>query len=156
MSTPPPTTDITPLIFPSPSTFPVLLGRSNYTAWYSAIKPLLRLHPLAHALLSGSWTEPRRPVSFPTAPAPNTAAFIDFQKHTHALAAWDHANITTCRFIRGTLAMNVLPFVRRHSEAKALWDTLVGLYGAGNGIAMAGGPVIGRIEPGEKDVGVRK
>jgi len=49
--------------------------------------------------------------------------------------------------------MNVLPFVRRHSEAKALWDALVGLYGAGNGIAMAGGPAISRIAPvGEKDV----
>lgn len=42
--------------------------------------------------------------------------------------------------------MNVLPFVRRHSEAKALWDTLVGLYGAENGIARAGGPAISRIE----------
>ena len=156
MSNPPPTTNITPLIFPCSSTFPVLLGRSNYTAWYSAIKPFLCLHPLTRALLSGSWTEPRRPVSFPAAPAPNTAAFVDFQKHAHALATWDHANLTTCRFIRDTLAMNVLPFVRRHSEAKALWDTLIGLYGAGNGIAMAGGPVIGRTETREKDVGVRR
>lgn len=154
MSNHPPTINITPLIFPSSSTLPVLLGRSNYTAWYSAIKPLLHLHPLTRALLSGSWTEPRRAMSFPTAPAPNTSTSIDLQKHAHALAAWDHANLTTCRFIRDTLAMNVLPFVRRHSEAKALWDTLVGLYGAGNGIAMAGGPVISRIEPvGEKDVG---
>ena len=38
--------------------------------------------------------------------------------------------------------------------AKALWDALVGLYGAGNGIAMAGGPAISRIAPvWEKDVG---
>jgi hypothetical protein len=56
-----------------------------------------------------------------------------------ALAAWDHANLALCRFIRGTLAMNVLPFVRRYTEAKALWDALVGLYGEANGIAMAGG-----------------
>ena len=39
--------------------------------------------------------------------------------------------------------MNVLPFVRRYEEARALWDALVGLYGEGNGIAMAGGPVMG-------------
>ena len=37
--------------------------------------------------------------------------------------------------------MNVLPFVRRYVEAKALWDALVGLYGAANGVAVAGGPV---------------
>lgn len=155
MSNPPPTINTTPLTFPSPSTLPVLLGRSNYTAWYSAIKPLLALHPLTRALLSGSWAEPRRLISFPTAPAPNTnPTTTDIEPHAHALAAWDHTNLTTCRFIRDTLAMNVLPFVRRHSEAKALWDALVGLYGAGNGIAMAGGPAISRIAPvGEKDVG---
>ena len=155
MSNPPPTINTTPLTFPSPSTLPVLLGRSNYTAWYSAIKPLLAHHPLTRALLSGSWTEPRRPTSFPTAPAPNTTPTItDIEPHAHALAAWGHTNLTTCRFIRDTLAMNVLPFVRRYSEAKALWDALVGLYGAGNGIAMAGGPAISRIAPvREKDVG---
>jgi hypothetical protein len=155
MSTPLPTINTAPLTFPSPSTLPVLLGRSNYTAWYSAIKPLLALHPLTRALLSGSWTEPRRPISFSTAPAPNTNPITtDIEPHAHALVAWDHANLTTCRFIRDTLAMNVVPFVRRYSEAKALWDALVRLYGAGNGIAMAGGPAISRIEPvGEMDVG---
>jgi hypothetical protein len=153
MSNPPPTINTAPLTFPSPSTLPVLLGRSNYTAWYSAIKPLLALHPLTRALLSGSWAEPRRLISFPTAPAPNTN-LITTDIEPHALAAWDHTNLSTCRFIRDTLAMNVLPFVRRHSEAKALWDALVGLYGAGNGIAMAGGPAISRIAlVREKDVG---
>jgi hypothetical protein len=48
--------------------------------------------------------------------------------------------------------MNVLPFVRRYSEAKALWDTLVRLYGARNGIAMAGGPTINRLAPMEEKV----
>ena len=58
--------------------------------------------------------------------------------------------------------MNVLPFVRRYTEAKPLWDALVGLYGEGNGIAMAGGPVLngkGLMEGrGDKrqDVGARE
>jgi hypothetical protein len=62
--------------------------------------------------------------------------------HSQALLAWDNANLALCRFIRGTLAMNVLPFVRRHVEAQALWDALVRLYGEENGIAMAGGPMM--------------
>lgn len=35
--------------------------------------------------------------------------------------------------------MNVLPFVSGFTEAKALWEMLVGLYGEANGIEMAGG-----------------
>ena len=58
------------------------------------------------------------------------------------LAAWDNANLLVCRFIRGTLAMNVLPFVRRYLEAKVLWEALIALYGERNGIAIAGGPEV--------------
>jgi hypothetical protein len=144
------TTISAPLALPSPSTLPVLLGRSNYTVWHAAIHRILTSHPLTATLLSGSWTEPRArcPMSSPTASPPNataptkTTVEMHQNAHSQALLAWDHANLALCRFIRGTLAMNVLPFVRRHAEAKALWDALAGLYGEANGIAMAGGPMV--------------
>lgn len=139
------------LALPSPSTLPILLGHSNYTLWHSAINPILTSHQPISTLLSGSWTEPRlvRPTLSPTIPpAPNTNTKANTQTqaqaHAQALAAWDQANLVVCRFIRGTLALNVLPFVRRYSDAKLLWDALVALYGEANGIARAGGPGLER------------
>jgi hypothetical protein len=149
------------LALPSPSTLPILLGHSNHTLWHSAINPILTSHQLISTLLSGSWTEPRlvRPTLSPTTPpAPNTNTKTNTQTqaqaHAQALAAWDHANLVVCRFIRGTLALNVLPFVRRYSDAKLLWDALVALYGEANGIARAGGPGLERRSAASVGVGV--
>ena len=135
---------------PHAPSLPVLLGRSNYTAWHSAIHPILSTHPTASTLLSGSWPPPITNLS------PTTATSSIQQERAVALADYDLANLSVCRFIRGTLAMNVLPFVRGFTEAKALWEMLVGLYGEANGIAMVGGLGPGGMKFAETGVGQQK
>ena len=56
----------------------------------------------------------------------------------------DLTNLHLCRFIRATLAMNVLPHVQLHQQAGRLWDKLNELYGVENGIAAVGGPRVRR------------
>jgi hypothetical protein len=92
--------------------------------------------PRSRALLSGSWTAPRRLVA--DAATADTTAAADTR--AHALVVWEQANLSLCRFIRATLALNVRPFVRRHAEARTLWDALVRLFGEPAGVAMVGGP----------------
>ena len=48
-------------------------------------------------------------------------------------------DLETCRFIRSTLAMNVVPFVRGQTSAKALWQQLERLYGEQPGVKWQGG-----------------
>ena len=152
---------------PDPSPFPTLLGRSNYTIWKSSVVPTLNSDATATALLSGCYTEPvvcepldarcsKKPgLKFKSKKKAKEAAL----EQSDAREKWESANLHVCRFIRGTLAMNVLPFVRRYSDAKALWDALEGLYGEANGIEMAGGPPIrcGPIEwDGTKEIRKRQ
>lgn len=116
----------------SGSTIPTLLGRSNYPVWRSAIHPILMTHPASRALLSGSWTEPRR--------AADPVTDITAEGHAEAILAWESVNLSLSRFVRATLALNVRPFVRRHGDARVLWEALERLFGEKGGVAMVGGP----------------
>ena len=143
---------------------PILLGKSNFELWHASIDPILLSNEQARSLISGTWFEPRSPPSsssHPTSPtSPISAVSSPSQSHTtlynilHAPSlsrtsisthqavhrTYEHANLTITRFIRGTLAINVIPFVRQHTSAKGLYEQLIYLYGERAGIDMFGGP----------------
>ena len=134
--------------FPPSSTLPTLFGRSNYTKWHSSMSSSLLSHPWANALIFGRWSEPSSRYS-----TRSTSSAWSSSKSSNAEVAvkpspWpaqsthEIANLETCRFIRSTLAMNVVPFVNGHTCARALWEQLVFLYGDQGGIDARGGSAI--------------
>jgi hypothetical protein len=136
----------------SQRTIPTLLGKSNFKKWHASINPLLLSNPQSRSLISGSWFEPPSPRSpdslslssrsstspTPTSPAPSLSLPPSTPQTAHR--AYELANLLTTRFIRGTLAMNVIPFVRQHTSAKGLYEQLIYLYGERAGIDTVGGP----------------
>ncbi|KIW73592.1 hypothetical protein PV04_01696 [Phialophora macrospora] len=111
----------------------LLKGKSNFQAWHSTIQPILLSNPSSSELIIGSWAEPR--CSTPCT-ADQQAAFDEDRRD------WHTANTGTCRFIRATLAENVVPFVRQYNTAKTLFFNLVWLYGEDSGIDTQGGPPV--------------
>ncbi|KAJ9608302.1 hypothetical protein H2200_007290 [Cladophialophora chaetospira] len=110
-----------------------LKGKSNFREWHSAIQSVLLSNPYSSELILGTWTEPQSSSS-------NTAeeqTLFDEQRRE-----WHTANTGTCRFIRETLATNVIPFVRQYNTAKTLFFNLVWLYGEEAGIDTQGGPPV--------------
>ena len=154
------------LSYASQRSVPTLLGKSNFGVWHASIDPILLSNEQAHSLVSGTWFEPRSPPSsssLPTSPTSlvsitsspsQTHASLYTILHAHSLSrtsltthqaahrAYEHANLTVTRFIRGTLAINVIPFVRQHASAKGLYEQLIYLYGERAGIDMFGGPTM--------------
>jgi hypothetical protein len=145
---------------------PTLLGKSNFELWHASIDPILLSNEQARSLISGAWFEPRSlpsSSSHPTSPTSPVSAVLS-PSHSHTILynvlhapplsrasisthqaahrTYEHANLTITRFIRGTLAINVLPFVRQHTSAKGLYEQLVYLYGERAGIDMFGGPTM--------------
>ncbi|KAK5063146.1 hypothetical protein LTR84_005222 [Exophiala bonariae] len=114
--------------FPAASALCQLAGKSNFELWLSAIKPYLFSDPESTGLILGGWTEPK---------ARNDSAETAWTRER-----WVMANTDTCRFIRGTLAMNVIPHVRQHDTARGLWHNLLWLYGEEAGIDTQGGPPV--------------
>ncbi len=108
-----------------------LNGKSNFAEWHSAIQPVLLSNPYSSELILGSWIEPQNSGS---CTAEEQTSFNEERKDWHA------ANTGTCRFIRETLAANVVPFVRQYKTAKTLFFNLVWLYGEDAGIDTQGGP----------------
>lgn len=108
-----------------------LNGKSNFVEWHSAIQPVLLSNPYSSELILGSWTEPQ--ISGARSAEEQIAS--DEERRD-----WHAANTGTCRFIRETLAANVIPFVRHYNTAKTLFFNLVWLYGEDAGIDMQGGP----------------
>ena len=156
----------------SQRSIPTLLGKSNFNKWHSNMDPILLSDEQARALAYGTWSEPpsprcpdSTPTTLPNIPSPVspvTPASTETLSppkvytflHTPSLSraafgsydtshrAYEMANLTVCRFIRGTLAMNVIPFVRQHTSAKALYEQIIFLYGEQAGIDMVGGPAV--------------
>ncbi|KAK4948124.1 hypothetical protein LTR10_013178 [Elasticomyces elasticus] len=118
------------LSFPPMFSVTHLLGKSNFKAWRACIEPILLKNPYSSKLILGEWNEPTVQAS-----AGQTNAELD-----QARKAWQSANTATCRVIRATLALNVVPFIRQHSTAKALYLNLIWLYGEDAGIDIQGGP----------------
>ncbi|EXJ64036.1 hypothetical protein A1O7_00371 [Cladophialophora yegresii CBS 114405] len=111
----------------------LLQGKSNFQAWHAAIQPILLATSSSYELIIGAWTEPR-------CPTPCTVEQqAKFDEHRRR---WHTANTGTCRFIRATLAENVIPFVRQYNTAKTLFFNLVWLYGEDSGIDTQGGPPV--------------
>lgn len=111
----------------------ILKGKSNFARWHSAIEPILLSNPHSSRLIIESWAEPRLP------PGPNDEQQAIFDEERRE---WHSANTATCRFIRATLAENVVPFVRQYNSAKLLFFNLVWLYGEDAGIDTQGGPPV--------------
>ncbi|ETI27956.1 hypothetical protein G647_00405 [Cladophialophora carrionii CBS 160.54] len=111
----------------------VLKGKSNFQTWHSAIQPILLSNASSSELIIGVWTEPRCPTP---CTAEQQAAFDEGRRR------WHTTNTGTCRFIRATLAENVVPFVRQYNTAKTLFFNLVWLYGEDSGIDTQGGPPV--------------
>jgi len=88
-------------------------------------------NPYSSELILGTWTEPQFSGS---CTAEEQTSFDEKRRDWHA------ANTGTCRFIRETLAANVIPFVRQYNSAKTLFFNLVWLYGEDAGIDAQGGP----------------
>jgi hypothetical protein len=109
----------------------LLKGKSNFARWHTAIQSVLLTKSSAFDLILGDWVEPRITASFT---AVEQASFDEERRQWHA------ANTGTCRFIRETLATNVIPFVRQYNTAKILFFNLVWLYGEDAGIDTQGGP----------------
>lgn len=120
------------LSFPPMFSIGQLLGKSNFKVWRASIEPALLKNPYSSKLILGEWDEPKVQAS-----ASQTEAELD-----QARKDWQFANTATCRFIRATLALNVTPFVRQHSTAKALYLNLIWLYGGEAGIDTQGGPPV--------------
>lgn len=128
--------------FPPANSLYQLAGKSNFQLWLSAIKPYLFSNIESTGLILGGWAEPKpgpNPWSKPTAPTTGEDDPTSTSEHWDR-ERWTAANTETCRFIRGTLAMNVIPHVRQHHTAKALWHNLLWLYGEEAGIDTQGGP----------------
>lgn len=111
----------------------ILKGKSNFGPWHSAIEPILLSNPHSSKLIIGTWAEPRLP---PASTEEEQAQFDEERRQ------WHSANTATCRFIRATLAENVVPFVRQYNTAKPLFFNLVWLYGEDAGIDTQGGPPV--------------
>src|ERR1700742_4913657 len=77
----------------------LLKGKSNFQPWHSAIQPILLSNPSSSELILGTWTEPHSPTS---CTAEEQATFDQERRE------WHTANTGTCRFIRATLAENVV------------------------------------------------
>jgi hypothetical protein len=121
-----------------------LNGKSNYKTWQTAMQGVLMSNLESGSLVLGKWTEPRlREYSSNS----NQDVFQQEKQH------WHTANVATCRFIRATLAENVLPFVRQFADAKSLYLNLVWLYGDESGIDLQGGPP---MPAGVQDIGTRR
>ncbi|KAI1611347.1 hypothetical protein EDD37DRAFT_440520 [Exophiala viscosa] len=120
------------LSFPPMFSIPHLLGKSNFIAWRAFMEPILLKNTYSAKLILGEWNEPKAQVT-----AGEMGAETD-----QARKDWQFANTATCRFIRATLALNVVPFVRQHSTAKALYLNLIWLYGEDGGIDTQGGPPV--------------
>ncbi|KEF57648.1 uncharacterized protein A1O9_05566 [Exophiala aquamarina CBS 119918] len=130
--------------FPPANALYQLVGKSNFQLWLSAIKPYLFSNIESTGLILGGWTEPKpgpTSRSQPTTPSTNERSTTSTSEHWDR-ERWTAANTETCRFIRGTLAINVLPHVRQHHTAKALWHNLLWLYGEQAGIDTQGGPPV--------------
>jgi hypothetical protein len=112
--------------FPPANALYQLAGKSNFHLWLSAIKPYLFSNIESTGLILGGWTEPK-----------TTSKETEWDRER-----WLIANTETCRFIRGTLAINVIPHVRQHNNAKSLWHNLLWLYGEESGIDTQGGPPV--------------
>lgn len=112
--------------FPPPDALYQLVGKSNFQLWLSAIKPYLFSNIESTGLILAGWTEPKA-----------TSKETEWDRER-----WLTANTETCRFIRGTLAINVIPHVRQHNTAKSLWHNLLWLYGEESGIDTQGGPPV--------------
>jgi len=128
--------------FPPASSLYQLAGKSNFQLWLSAIKPYLFSNIESTGLILGGWTE-TKPSPSDARPKPSTTDEENPSISSNEQGdreRWKAANTETCRFIRGTLAMNVIPHVRQHRTAKALWHNLLWLYGEEAGIDMQGGP----------------
>lgn len=150
----------------SQCTIPTLLGKSNFRKWHASIDPILLSNDQARSLILGTWfeppsprssdtlstTSPQSPISVsPISPSPTqpysilhapSLSHTSFTTHQTLLHAYERANLTMTRFIRGTLGMNVTPFVRQHTSAKGLYEQLIYLYGERAGIDMVGGPAM--------------
>jgi hypothetical protein len=109
----------------------ILKGKSDFRPWHSAIQSVLLSNPYSSELILGTWTEPRISA---TCTAEEQISLDEERREWHA------ANTGTCRFIRETLAANVIPFVRQYNSAKTLFFSLIWLYGEEAGIDTQGGP----------------
>lgn len=130
-----------------PLSLPLLLGRSNYEVWKTAVTPIFfaddtphvshLVHPRSADILLGKHREPRPPFFLvrPTKEEKKAA----WTKYEQEEQQWEIANHTIIRFIRSTLAFNVQAFVRSITTAKDLWVRLEKLYGERAGIDDVGG-----------------
>lgn len=131
--------------FPDQSTIPKLLGKSNFDKWYSAMVPALQSNERARMLIFGGHHEPSKN-RHQSSEISISTSIISFQGITPLPSSrrvvgdsLDLADIESCRFIRTTLAMNVVPFVRGQHSAKSLWERLNYLYGESAGIDVQAG-----------------
>lgn len=123
------------LKFPSDpvATVGFLNGKSNFSDWHSAVQSILLSNPYSSELILGKWAEPQ----------PSASCTVEEQTaFNEQRREWHTANTGTCRFIRETLATNVIPFVRQYNNAKTLFFNLVWLYGDDAGIDTQGGPPV--------------
>ena len=111
------------------ASIPPLLGRSNFPQWRSYMTRILQEDVQARTLIFHNGSD--IPGNFPSPSAISKPTNTPPVEGISSIPNGAHqkSNLEVCRFIRSTLAMNVAPFVRGQTSAKALWQQLNLLYG---------------------------
>lgn len=95
---------------------PKLPGRSNYNNWRSTM--------ISELTATSLWPLFHTPEAMFT-PLDST----ELRPDAKAQAAWEKHNISACRMIRLSVAINVQAFIRSMTNAAELWERLETLFG---------------------------